>query len=124
VGFKSHIIARADYDRAPQPELYETWWDKSRSSVPDPETLLRTCTIMTTDAGPDMVEVHNRMPVIIERDDIDAWLDPKESDTNALLTYLEPARAGTLTKYPVSRMVNSPQNDGSQIIQRPREPEQ
>ncbi|MGH9917368.1 MAG: SOS response-associated peptidase, partial [Nitrososphaerales archaeon] len=46
--------------------LYETWWDKSRSKEPDLETLLRTCTIVTTEAGPDMVEVHNRIPVIIE----------------------------------------------------------
>lgn len=53
--------------------LYDIWWDKSRSKEPDPETLLRTCTIITTDAGPDVVDVHNRMPVIIERSQFDAW---------------------------------------------------
>ena len=31
--------------------LYETWWDKSRSKEPDPETMLRTCTIITTNAA-------------------------------------------------------------------------
>ena len=63
--------------------LYETWWDKSRSEEPDPETMLRTCTI-TTNVGADMVDVHNRMPVIIERPDFDRWLDPDQHDTGAL----------------------------------------
>ena len=63
--------------------LYETWWDKSRSPDPDPETLLRTCTIITTEAGPDMVEVHNRMPVILDTDVFDVWLDPRAHDTDA-----------------------------------------
>jgi len=97
--------------------LYDVWWDKTRSKEPDPETLLRTCTIVTTEAGPDMVEVHNRMPVIIERFDFDAWLDPDQHDPEVLSTFLSPAPAGTLLKYPISREVNSPRNDGPQIIE-------
>jgi len=103
--------------------LHETWWNKSRSKEPDPDTLLKTCTIITTDAGPDMVEVHNRMPVIIERDDIDAWLDPDQHDPKALSEFLVPAAKGTLVKYAISREVNSPRNDGPQIIEPVSEPE-
>jgi putative SOS response-associated peptidase YedK len=103
--------------------LYETWWDKSRSKEPDPETLLKTCTIITTEAGPDMVEVHNRMPVIIEHDDMDAWLDPQQHDTESLSTFLHPAPKGTLVKHPVSRTVNSPRNDGPDMIVRLESPE-
>jgi len=97
--------------------LFETWWDKSRSNEPDPETLLKTCTIITTDAGPDMVEVHNRMPVIIERADIDAWLDPQQHDTKVLSAFLRPAAKGILSKFAISTTVNSPRNDGPEIIQ-------
>jgi putative SOS response-associated peptidase YedK len=96
--------------------LYETWWDKSRSPEPDPETLLRTCTIITTEAGPDMVEVHNRMPVILDGDVIDTWLDPRPSDTDSLRALLLPAPAGTLARHPISTEVNSPRHDGPQLL--------
>jgi len=98
--------------------LYETWWDKTRSAEPDPETLLRTCTIITTNAGADMVDVHDRMPVIIERPDFDLWLDPDQHDTDALAKLLLPAPKGsTLVRHPVDRAVNTPRNDGPMIIQ-------
>ena len=97
--------------------LYETWWDKSRSEEPDPETMLRTCTIITTNAGADMVDVHDRMPVIIERPDFDRWLDPDQHDTEALAKLLLPAPKGTLVRHPVDKAVNSPRNDGPMIIQ-------
>jgi putative SOS response-associated peptidase YedK len=96
--------------------LYETWWDKSRSAEPDPETLLRTCTIITTGAGPDMVEVHNRMPVILEDKVSDGWLDRQNHDTDELRALLLPAPAGTLLKYPVSTEVNSPRHDGPELL--------
>ncbi|HVA02558.1 MAG TPA: SOS response-associated peptidase [Acidimicrobiales bacterium] len=97
--------------------LYETWWDKSRSEEPDPETTLRTCTIITTNAGADMVDVHDRMPVIIERPDFDRWLDPDQHDTEVLSKLLLPAPKGTLVRHPVDKAVNSPRNDGPMIIQ-------
>jgi putative SOS response-associated peptidase YedK len=96
--------------------LYETWWDKTRSADPDPETLLRTCAVITTAAGPDMVEVHNRMPVILEPDVFDAWLDRRAHDTAALQKLLRPAPAGTLDRFPISTEVNSPRNDGPQLL--------
>jgi putative SOS response-associated peptidase YedK len=96
--------------------LYETWWDKSRSAEPDPETRLRTCTIITTEAGPDMVAVHNRMPVILEHETYDSWLDRRNHDTDALRRLLLPAAAGTLLHYPISTEVNSPRHDGPQLL--------
>jgi putative SOS response-associated peptidase YedK len=96
--------------------LFETWWDKSRSDHPDPETRLRTCTIITTEAGPDMVEVHNRMPVILEPDVFQNWLDPDGRDAEALRPLLVPAPGGTLLRHPVSTEVNSPRNDGAQLL--------
>jgi len=97
--------------------LWETWWDKSRSKEPDPETLLRTCTIVTTAAGPDMVEVHDRMPVIIEEADFDRWLDPDNHHVGELSGLLVPSAGGTLVKHPVATAVNSPRNDGPQLIE-------
>jgi putative SOS response-associated peptidase YedK len=96
--------------------LYETWWDKSRSPDPDPETLLRTCTIITTEAGPDMVEVHNRMPVILDEQVMGTWLAPDSRDVDTLRGLLRPAPGGTLLRHPVSTEVNSPRHDGPQLL--------
>ena len=97
--------------------LYETWWDKSRSAEPDPESYLQTCVIMTTDAGPDMAGVHDRMPVIIEPADRDRWLDPEVQDTDVVADLLRPAAAGTLVRHPVTTEVNSTRNDGPQLLE-------
>lgn len=97
--------------------LYETWWDKTRSPDPDPETLLRTCTIITTAAGPDMVEIHNRMPVVLEDDVYDRWLDRSSHDTAVLHGLLRPAPSGTLLRHPVSTEVNSPRHDGPRLLE-------
>jgi len=112
-----YYFRRSDGEPIAFAGLYETWWDKSRSKDPDPETLLRTCTIITTEAGPDMVEVHDRMPVIIERSDFDAWLDPDQHDPARLSKLLGPAPKGTLLRHPISKAVNSPRNDGPQLIE-------
>src|ERR1700688_3852582 len=102
--------------------LYETWWDKSRSEEPDPETMLRTCTIITTNAGADMVDVHDRMPVIIERPDCDAWLDPDQHDTEVLSKLLLPAAmalANCVAPRPSDQMPGEPVRRHSA---HPREP--
>ncbi|HZU79425.1 MAG TPA: SOS response-associated peptidase, partial [Acidimicrobiales bacterium] len=61
--------------------LYEFWTDKSGSGPGSEQgTVLQTCVIITTDAGPDMTDVHDRMPVIIEPADRDRWLDRTVED--------------------------------------------
>ena len=96
--------------------LYETWWDKSRSPEPDPDSFLQTCVIVTTTAGADMAPVHDRMPVIIESDDRDLWLDPEVEDVERVSRLLVPAQEGTLVRHPISTSVNSPKNDGPELL--------
>lgn len=96
--------------------LYETWWDKSRSEEPDPDSYLQTCVIMTTEAGPDLHGIHDRMPVIIEPADRDRWLDPDIQDVAAVSDLLKPSPAGTLVRHPVPTEVNNTRNDGPQLL--------
>ncbi|MHB8437982.1 MAG: SOS response-associated peptidase [Acidimicrobiales bacterium] len=96
--------------------LYEIWWDKKRSPEPDPETFLQTCVIMTTSAGPDMIPVHDRMPVIVEPANRDRWLDPGITEPHAVSALLVPSAPRTLLRFPVSSTVNSPKNDGPELI--------
>ena len=58
--------------------------------------------MIITDANDLVGEVHDRMPVILEPADIDAWLTG-----GAGAELLEPAADEVLQKWPVSRRVNS-----------------
>jgi putative SOS response-associated peptidase YedK len=90
-------------------------WDVWRS--PDGTPLI-TCTIITTEPNALMAEIHNRMPVILPREDFAAWLDPQRTDAAQVMPLLRPYPAEEMACYPVSRRVNSPANDDPTLIER------
>jgi putative SOS response-associated peptidase YedK len=75
---------------------------------------LSTATILTTDASPLMSAIHDRMPVILSREDYGHWLDP-DADPEALLTLFRPY--DDLALHPVSKRVNSPRNNDTSLIE-------
>ncbi|QJX79907.1 SOS response-associated peptidase [Priestia megaterium] len=75
------------------------------------EEPLYTCTIITTKPNGVTKEVHDRMPVILEEDVYDLWLNPQMNDTEYLKSLLVPYPADRMKMYPVSTVVNSPKND-------------
>ncbi|MCB8940821.1 MAG: SOS response-associated peptidase [Ardenticatenaceae bacterium] len=89
--------------------LWELWSD------PDGGTL-QSCTILTTSPNELMAPIHNRMPVIIEPEDFDLWLNP-EPDPEQGLHLLRPYPAEKMAAYPVSTVVNNPRNDMPDCIQ-------
>jgi putative SOS response-associated peptidase YedK len=91
--------------------LYDTW------TTPDGEDL-STFTIITTEADPSMAGLHNRMPVILASELEDAWLDPQLTKAQDVLDVLSRSTGLELDAYPVSRMVNKPNNDSPALIQR------
>jgi putative SOS response-associated peptidase YedK len=57
-----------------------------------PEGLMtRSCAIITTTPNEVVAPIHDRMPVILAREDEDAWLSPDETESEALLSLLCPA---------------------------------
>ncbi len=84
------------------------------------DTPLLTCTIITTAPNALVAPIHDRMPVILARDAYAAWLDPAERDPRDLAHLLRPYPAEEMIAYPVSTLVNSPQNDVPSCIA-PRE---
>jgi putative SOS response-associated peptidase YedK len=76
-------------------------------------TVLRTYTIVTIRANAEMVELHERMPVILEARDWPAWLGETPGDPTELM---HPAPDGTLGTWPVSRMVNTPRNNSAELL--------
>lgn len=84
----------------------------------DPETAARlySCTILTTWPNELMSRLHHRMPVILDADARDAWLDPATS-VEDLRPMLEPLPDGLLDAYPVSPRVNDVRNEGPELIE-------
>ena len=76
-----------------------------------------TFLILTTTPNEVVSEVHDRMPVILSRENEKKWLD-KYSSQEELLKMLNPYPAELLMSYTVSPMVNSVQNDSPGIIRR------
>lgn len=74
--------------------LWEQWWGGEKGSEGPP---LESCTILTTEANELAAKIHDRMPVILDAADYDAWLDSANTD----VAYL-------LAKLPVDRMSSRP----------------
>ena len=91
--------------------LWETWRGPEGEVVP-------SCTILTTEANDLLRPIHDRMPVILSRDNEDLWLDRSESDPAALADALNPYPANEMDAYEVSPLVNSYVNDGPEVIDR------
>ena len=51
------------------------------------------------------------MPVILDKDDYDLWLDPGMTNIDAISELLKPFDARLMRSYPVSSRVNQVQND-------------
>lgn len=56
------------------------------------------------------------MPVILDAEARDIWLDPKNEDSAVLTALLKPFSEDEMDAYPVSKMVNSPENDTEECI--------
>jgi|SRR5882724_149418 len=86
-------------------------WDKGEEPI-------ETCTIITGEPNSLVADLHNRMPVILDPADYDAWLTG--SDPPALQKMLQPFPAQLMTAFPVSKRVNSVKNDDAELIERVR----
>jgi putative SOS response-associated peptidase YedK len=86
-------------------------WDRWRGADGMP---IETCSILTTTPNALTADVHDRMPVILRRDDYDLWLDPAFKDESSLYALLKPFDAGMMKKFPVSTRMNSVKNDDPQ----------
>ena len=80
-------------------------------------TVLRTFTIMTTNANEMVGELHNRMPVILPRAAEAIWLDRTIEEAQKLLPLLVPYSDNEMAAYEVSLFVNSPRNDSPACIE-------
>ncbi len=92
--------------------LWSTWKDAEHGGQ-----TVETFTILTTAANDLLRPLHDRMPVIVGRENFDLWLDPKMEDAEKLQPLLVPHAVEGFHAFPVSRLVNSPANEVASCIE-------
>lgn len=98
-----HYIQRADGD----PIYFAGLWDRWEGA----DEALDSCTILTTSPNAEMSELHDRMPCILEPEQVAPWCDPGLTDVDAIQAFLRPAADGILSTWPVSHRVGSVRNN-------------
>lgn len=97
------------------PFAFAGLWERWRPDGADDP--VDTVTIITTTANALMAPIHARMPVILDRTDHARWLD-RTLGSDAVSDLIRPAATDGWETYPVSTAVNSPRNDGPELLAR------
>ena len=87
--------------------LWDRWKDPSGQWI-------KSCSILTTTPNAVTSSVHDRMPVILDPDCYDLWLDPGMQNMRVVFDMLKPYDARMMRSYPVSSRVNSVANDDAE----------
>jgi putative SOS response-associated peptidase YedK len=111
-----YFICRPDRAVLAFAGIYELWRDRALPSD-DPAAWLWTAAIITTTAPDELGEIHDRMPMVIDRGSWTDWLDPSNTDAGDIRALLAPAAAHGLISYPVSLAVNSVRNNGPELAE-------
>lgn len=96
--------------------LYEWWRDPA---IPDAPWLL-SATILTREATGDLAGIHHRMPVFLDRDRLDEWLDPAVKGDDGLVTAFAQHGAEVAERvafHAVDRTVGNVRNNGPELVE-------
>jgi putative SOS response-associated peptidase YedK len=104
-------IVGADRQPLSMAGLWERWRSKD-----EPGEWLETCTVLTCEPNELLREVHDRMPVILARQDVDRWLDPA-AEGNSVRDLLRPLPSERMMMFPVARHVNTPAHDDARCFE-------
>jgi putative SOS response-associated peptidase YedK len=101
--------------------IYDSWMNPASAKA------VNSFSIVTTAANPLMEMIHNtkkRMPLILEPDGLDAWLNPG-TPAEVVRELIQPCSESRLKAYTISRNVNNPRlnHNFAEILQELRYPE-
>jgi putative SOS response-associated peptidase YedK len=110
------FIHRSDGRPMAMAGLYEFWRDKSLAQD-DPDAWLSTYAVITTAAEAGLDRIHDRQPLVLERESWNDWLDPTQNDLSQIKAHLEFSAPGRFDAYPVAAAVNSWRNNGARLLE-------
>jgi putative SOS response-associated peptidase YedK len=90
--------------------LYDIWTDKQT------EKEISSYTIITTSPNAIVAKYHERMPVILEKEDEETWLNPDIAESKQLLPLLKPYPADKMEEWHVGDAARNPRNDYPELI--------
>ena len=89
--------------------LWEHWQGSDGSEI-------ESAVILTTGANATLAPLHNRMPVILDPEHYDAWLDCKRVSPGDVAEFLVPADDALLVAVELEPKINNPGNEGPEIL--------
>ncbi len=89
--------------------LWEHWQSPDGSEI-------KSATIITTAPNELMASLHDRMPVILPSDAYAQWLDVSPKQPAELQKLLASYPAAEMSAYPISTLVNKPENDRPEVL--------
>ncbi len=96
-----------------KPFAFAGLWDTWNSSD---GSLIRSCTLITTEPNELMAMIHDRMPVILHPREYAKWLEPSAQTPEQVLPLIKPFPADEMDAYPVSTLVNKASNDMPELV--------
>ena len=90
----------------------------SRWTQPGAQSSQLTCAILTRSPQGIAARVHDRMPVIIRREDFERWTDPDVADIEQVREMAAASGGEGIEAWPVRKLVNSRKNEGPELIAR------
>ncbi len=90
--------------------LYDRWVHPKTGEV------TFSCAIITARANQTMAPIHDRMPAVLDEEQVAAWLDPAVQDATVLLSMLKPCPASDLEVVRVGPGVGDVHNDSPDLI--------
>jgi putative SOS response-associated peptidase YedK len=103
-----YLISRADGSMMALAVL----WDSKRLEGGE---VLRSFTIITTEANELLADLHDRMPVILGMEDVAKWLGEVEAEQEEIEALLRPCPADWLEAVPVDPRMSNVRNQGAEF---------
>jgi putative SOS response-associated peptidase YedK len=107
---QAHAVMMADQGLMAIAGLWEEWVS------PDGE-IISTCTVITTEANKVMAEVHDRMPVILDKADWPKWVGEVAATEDELYALLKPAPIDRVKIWPVDNRVGNVRINEPRLIE-------
>jgi len=112
-GKQAHFFYLPDDRGERSPFAFAGLWEQWESSEGD---VIRSCTILTTEANDVLRPIHDRMPVILPPDAYETWLQPNQS-ADRLTALLHPYPAERMAEFTVGSQVNNPRNEHPGVLE-------
>lgn len=91
--------------------IYDEWYDNTQNKI------ITSSAIITTEPNHLIQEIHNRMPLILKKEDWNLWLDKDIKDVDTIQSLYRPFNGDLMDARPVSSFVNSPMQNSEKCIE-------